>query len=45
MADTLAFMFETRYAFAATPRALDSPTRDRTYDAAWSGFSKARLPR
>jgi homogentisate 1,2-dioxygenase len=43
--DTLAFMFETRYAFAATPASLDSPTRDRTYDAAWSGFPKAKVPR
>ena len=43
--DTLAFMFETRFAFAATAAALDGPARDRTYDAAWSGFPKARLPR
>jgi len=42
---TLAFMFETRYAFAATAAALDSAARDRTYDAAWSGFPKARVPR
>jgi len=42
---TLAFMFETRYAFAATEAALDSPMRDRAYDAAWSGFAKAKVPR
>jgi homogentisate 1,2-dioxygenase len=43
--DTLAFMFETRYAFATPPASLDAPTRDRAYDAAWDGFAKARVPR
>jgi homogentisate 1,2-dioxygenase len=45
LADTLAFMFETRYAYAVPAAAWDAPTRDRGYDAAWSGFPKARVPR
>src|SRR4051812_2361640 len=45
MGDTLAFMFETRHAFAAPQAALDAPSRDRAYDAAWSGFPKAKVPR
>jgi homogentisate 1,2-dioxygenase len=45
MADTLAFMFETRYLYAAPEASLNAPTRDRTYDSAWSGFAKARVPR
>ena len=44
LADTLAFMFETRYLFEPTAFALGVPTLDRDYDAAWSGFPKARLP-
>ncbi|MEO7743943.1 MAG: homogentisate 1,2-dioxygenase domain-containing protein, partial [Usitatibacter sp.] len=43
LADTLAFMFESRYLFEATQFALSSPTLDRAYDAAWDGFGKATL--
>jgi homogentisate 1,2-dioxygenase len=43
--DALAFMFETRYGFAAPADSLDAPTRDRAYDAAWSAFPKAKVPR
>jgi homogentisate 1,2-dioxygenase len=43
-ADTLAIMFESRYLFEPTAFALGVPTLDREYDAAWSGFPKARLP-
>jgi homogentisate 1,2-dioxygenase len=43
--DTLAFMFETRYAYAVPQAALDAPERDRAYDGAWSGFAKAKVPR
>jgi homogentisate 1,2-dioxygenase len=44
LADTLAIMFESRYLFEPTAFALGAPTLDRDYDAAWSGFPKARLP-
>ena len=42
---TLAFMFETRYLFEPTAFAQSSPALDRDYDAAWSGFEKAPLPK
>ena len=41
---TLAFMFETRYLLEPTAYAQSSPALDRDYDAAWSGFTKAKLP-
>jgi homogentisate 1,2-dioxygenase len=41
---TLAFMFETRYVLEPTAHALESPTLDRDYHAAWAGFTKAKLP-
>ena len=41
---TLAFMFESRYAFEPTAAALASPTLERGYDAVWGGFDKARVP-
>jgi homogentisate 1,2-dioxygenase len=44
LADTLAFMFESRYAFAPTAHALRTPGLDRAYDAAWDGFAAAQLP-
>ncbi|MEO5692829.1 MAG: homogentisate 1,2-dioxygenase [Usitatibacter sp.] len=40
---TLAFMFETRYLLEPTSFALSLPTLDAAYDAAWSGFPKARI--
>ena len=43
LADTLAFMFESRYVFEPTPEALASAALDADYDAAWSGFEKARV--
>ena len=43
LADTLAFMFESRYVFEPTAFALATPALDRDYDAAWSGFQKAAL--
>ena len=42
---TLAFMFETRYLLEPTAFAQSSPALDRDYDAAWSGFEKAPLPK
>jgi homogentisate 1,2-dioxygenase len=44
LADTLAFMFETRWVIAPTAAAMASPALQRDYDAAWAGFAKARLP-
>ncbi|HSN20830.1 MAG TPA: homogentisate 1,2-dioxygenase [Usitatibacter sp.] len=45
LADTLAFMFESRYLFEPTAWAMDSPAIDRDYDKVWSAFPKATLPR
>jgi homogentisate 1,2-dioxygenase len=42
---TLAFMFESRFPFDPTEHAMKSPTLDRDYDDAWSGFAKATLAR
>lgn len=42
---TLAFMFESRYAFEPTDYALASPALEKDYDAVWKGFAKAKLPR
>ena len=38
IADTLAFMFESRWILRPTRWALESPTLQRGYDACWSGF-------
>jgi len=40
LANTLAFMFESRYVFEPTAHALASPALDREYDKAWEGFKK-----
>ena len=37
---TLAFMFETRYAYAPTAAASSSPALQRDYDHAWDGFAR-----
>ena len=39
---TLAFMFESRYAYQPTAAAMASAALDRDYDAAWDGFEPAR---
>jgi homogentisate 1,2-dioxygenase len=39
---TLAFRFEGRDVFEPTAHALASPALDLDYDAAWSGFEKAK---
>jgi homogentisate 1,2-dioxygenase len=44
LANTLAFMFESRYAFEPTAFAMGSKALDRNYDAAWGGFERAQLP-
>ncbi len=40
LADTLAFMFETRMVCRPTRFALETPALQRDYDACWSGFPK-----
>jgi homogentisate 1,2-dioxygenase len=42
LANTLAFMFESRYVFEPTAFAMQSPALDREYDAAWGGFEKGK---
>ena len=39
LSGTLAFMFETRYAFEPTRLAMESTALDGDYDAAWDGFT------
>jgi len=43
LADTLAFMFESRYVFEPTTFGLGTPALDKNYDAAWGGFQSASL--
>ncbi len=45
IADTMAFMFESRWVIRPTPFALTSPTLQDDYDTCWKGFRKAQLPR
>jgi homogentisate 1,2-dioxygenase len=40
IADTLAFMFETRFVIRPTRFALETPALQRDYDACWEGFEK-----
>ena len=42
--DTLAFMFESRWTFIPTARAMESETLQSDYDDCWQGFPKAILP-
>src|SRR5258706_3646112 len=42
LANTLAFMFESRYVFEPTPFALASPALGKEYDTVWDGFEKRR---
>lgn len=42
--NTLAFMFESRWAFCPTRYAMESKTLQRDYDACWAGFEKAKVP-
>ena len=41
LADTMAFMFESRNVFRPTAQALAAPNRQMRYDAAWGGFKPA----
>jgi homogentisate 1,2-dioxygenase len=40
IADTLAFMFETRFAIRPTRFALETPALQRDYDKCWEGLPK-----
>ena len=44
IADTMAFMFETRHVVRPTAWAMQAPTMQLDYDDVWTGFAKARLP-
>ncbi|UZW57796.1 homogentisate 1,2-dioxygenase [Sphingobium sp. JS3065] len=44
ISDTMAFMFESRFAFRPTRFAMETPLGQLDYDDCWSGFTKARLP-
>nr|WP_174274394.1 homogentisate 1,2-dioxygenase [Sphingomonas bacterium] len=45
IADTMAFMVESRNVLRPTRWAAETPLRQPDYDGVWSGFEKARLPR
>lgn len=44
IADTMAFMFETRHIIRPTVWATSAPTMQLDYDDVWRGFAKAILP-
>ncbi len=44
IADTMAFMFETRHVVRPTAWAMAAPTMQLDYDDVWTGFAKAQLP-
>jgi homogentisate 1,2-dioxygenase len=44
LADTLAFMFESRWVIRPTKAAMELPGLQADYDACWQGFEKAKLP-
>ena len=44
IADTLAFMFESRWVIRPTDFAMEAPTMQLDYDDVWSGFDKGRVP-
>ena len=43
IADTMAFMFETRFPVRPTRWATETPTMQLDYDDVWTGFAKAQL--
>jgi homogentisate 1,2-dioxygenase len=45
LADTMAFMFESRYPFSPTRFALETPLLQRDYDDCWLGLKKHFNPR
>jgi homogentisate 1,2-dioxygenase len=45
LADTMAFMFETRWVIRPTRWATETPLAQLDYDDVWQGFDKAQPPR
>jgi homogentisate 1,2-dioxygenase len=45
LADTMAFMFESRWVIRPTRWATETPLVQLDYDAVWQGFDKAQPPR
>ena len=45
IADTMAFMFETRWVIRPTRWATETPLAQLDYDEVWQGFDKAQPPR
>ncbi|PJG46757.1 homogentisate 1,2-dioxygenase [Sphingobium sp. LB126] len=45
IADTMAFMFESRFVFHPTRFAMETPLGQLDYDDCWTGFQKAQLPK
>jgi homogentisate 1,2-dioxygenase len=43
LANTLAFMFESRYMFQPTAYAMESTLLQNNYDATWAGFDSAKV--
>jgi homogentisate 1,2-dioxygenase len=41
--EMMAFMFESRFPFAPTAWAMETPLLQADYDACWAGFPKAQL--
>jgi homogentisate 1,2-dioxygenase len=44
IADTMAFMFESRFMFRPTRFATETPLCQLDYDDCWAGFTKAQVP-
>ena len=44
IADSMAFMFETRHVIRVTPWAVETPLRQADYGRVWSGFARAQVP-
>jgi homogentisate 1,2-dioxygenase len=44
IANTMAFMFETRHVIRTTRWAMETPMRQADYGRVWSGFARAKVP-
>jgi len=44
IADSMAFMFETRHVIRVTRWAVETPLRQADYGRVWSGFARAQVP-
>jgi homogentisate 1,2-dioxygenase len=45
IAETMAFMVESRWIFSPTDHAMRTGALDHDYDQVWQGFPKAALPK